>query len=168
MAANRTAGFLDQLRDCQVLEKSQLDELSRSTIVKTDDPSVVARELVQKKWLTSFQVNQVLQGRGRELRLGPYRLLEKLGEGGMGFVYKAHHQKMGRTVALKVIRKEKLSNATAVRRFEQEIRVVSQLSHPNIVTAFDAGQANDTHYFAMEYVEGIDLARRVKKSGPLA
>src|SRR5262249_31596464 len=71
------------------------------------------------------------------------------------------------TVALKVIRKEKLSNAIAIRRFQQEIRVISQLSHPNIVTAFDAGQAGENQYFAMEYVEGIDLARMVKKNGPL-
>jgi serine/threonine protein kinase len=167
MAAMRTAVFLDQLRECQLLERSQLDDLSRSSISKSDDSALIARELVQKKWLTSFQVTQLLQGKGTELRVGPYRLLDRLGEGGMGFVYKAYHQQMGRTVALKVIRKEKLNNAIAIRRFQQEIRVISQLSHPNIVTAFDAGQAGENQYFAMEYVEGVDLARMVKKNGPL-
>src|SRR5262249_53055423 len=158
---------IEQLRESQLLDRGQLDDLSRSSISRSDDPTVVARELVHKKWLTQFQVSQLLANRGQELRVGPYRLVDRLGEGGMGYVYKADHPSMGRTVALKVIRKEKLTNATAVRRFQQEIRVISQLSHPNIVTAYDAGQAGENHYFAMEYVEGIDLARQVKKNGPL-
>src|SRR5262249_7870114 len=107
------------------------------------------------------------KGNGKELVVGPYRLLDRLGEGGMGTVYKAIHMTMGRIVALKVIKKDKLSNPLAVKRFQQEVQTAGKLVHPNIVMAFDAGQLNDTHCFAMEYIEGVDLAKLVKMSGAL-
>src|SRR5207247_8198334 len=111
--------------------------------------------------------SQLAAGRGKELTIGPYRVLDRLGEGAMGQVYKAHHAVMRRTVALKVIRKEYLADPTAVARFYKEVQAAAQLVHPNIVLAYDAGQAGAIHYFAMEYVDGIDLARLVAKSGPL-
>ncbi|MBL8799733.1 MAG: protein kinase, partial [Planctomycetia bacterium] len=116
---------------------------------------------------TPYQVNQLFQGKGRELLLGSYVLLERLGEGGMGQVFKARHQKMGRIIALKLIRKDRLANPVALRRFEQEIRAAAQLSHPNIVTAHDAAQVGETHFLVMEYVEGVDLAKLVRDGGPL-
>src|SRR5262249_31993050 len=64
--------------------------------------------------------------------------------------------------------KERLASEEAVRRFDQEVRAAAQLHHPNIVMAFDAGHFADTHYFAMEYVEGVDLARQVREKGPLS
>jgi serine/threonine protein kinase len=167
MAANRVATFLEQLRESQLLEKAALDEVSRTKLAQGDDPMPLARELLQRNSLTSYQVNMLLQGKGRELAVGPYRLLDRLGEGGMGFVYKARHQTMGRTVALKVIRKERVGSSHNVKRFLQEIRAVSQLSHPNIVTAYDTGQVGDLHYYAMEFVDGVDLSRLVKEKGPL-
>jgi serine/threonine protein kinase len=85
----------------------------------------------------------------------------------MGQVFQARHRHMQRTVALKLIRKEKLANEDAVKRFYQEVQAAAQLHHPNIVVAYDAGPAGTAHYFAMEYVEGTDLARLVRESGPL-
>ena len=117
--------------------------------------------------MTPYQINQLLQGRGHELVLGPYLILERLGEGGAGQVFKARHQKMNRVVALKVIRRELLADAEVVGRFYREIQVVSQLDHPNVVHAYDAGPVGATHFLAMEYVEGTDLGRLVKQSGPL-
>ena len=70
--------------------------------------------------------------------IGQYRLLGRLGEGGMGQVYRATHRHMGRTVALKVIRKERLANADSVQRFYQEVQLASQLNHQNIAIAYDA------------------------------
>src|SRR5262249_46140961 len=122
---------------------------------------------LERGWLTRYQINQVAQGRTKDLVIGSYIVLEPVGEGGMGQVYKARHQHMNRVVALKVIRKERLSNPEAVRRFYKEIQAAAQLAHPNIVLAFDAGQTGQTHYFAMEYIDGIDLSRLVKESGPL-
>ena len=85
----------------------------------------------------------------------------------MGQVFKARHRAMGRIVALKVIRKERLANADAVKRFHAKSRPPPSCTHPNIVLAFDADQVGDTHFFAMEYVEGIDLSQLVKQNGPL-
>src|SRR5208283_3462547 len=167
MVASRVATFLDDLRASQLLDVRQVDEVARAVKLPGDDPTSLAREFVQRKLLTPFQVNHLIRGTSRELILGPYRLLDRVGGGGMGQVFKASHQMLNRVVALKVMRKDKLSNPSAVRRFNQEIRAAAQLVHPNIVMAFDAGQADDTHYFAMEYVEGTDLLKLVKGSGPL-
>src|SRR5207247_1933923 len=94
-------------------------------------------------------------------------LLEKLGEGGMGAVFKARNWKLGHIVAVKLIRKERLANPNVVKRFFREIRAAAQLDHPNIVHAFDADESDGSHFFVMEYVEGIDLAKLVKTQGPL-
>lgn len=85
----------------------------------------------------------------------------------MGQVFKAFHVGMDRIVAIKIIPKDRLSNPVAVSRFYREVRAVAKLSHPNIVIAFDVSQVRDTHFLAMEYVEGIDLAKFVQQSGPL-
>jgi serine/threonine-protein kinase len=106
-------------------------------------------------------------GTDRVAKLGSYELLEQLGEGGMGQVYKARHRGLDRDVALKLIRKERLANPDSLRRFRREIRAVAQLSHPNIVHAFDADEANGTHFLVMEYVAGTNLADLIKKEGPL-
>jgi serine/threonine protein kinase len=100
-------------------------------------------------------------------RLGQYQLLECLGAGGMGQVFKACHALMNRTVALKVLRGQDLDHPDAVRRFHQEIRALARLSHPNIVAALDADQEGDTHFLVMEYVDGVDLAHLVRQNGPL-
>src|SRR5205807_7971457 len=85
--------------------------------------------------------------------LGDYELLEELGKGGMGQVFKARHRKLGRVVALKVIRSRLLAHPQAVRRFQREVRAIARLSHPNIAYAYDAGQSNNISFLAMEYVE---------------
>ena len=97
-----------------------------------------------------------------------YRIVRVLGAGGMGTVYQAEHRIMDRPVALKVINQELTSDPEIVQRFRQEVRAAAKLSHPNIVTAHDAEQTGDLHFLVMEYVEGIDLARFVKRKGPLA
>lgn len=96
-----------------------------------------------------------------------YEILQLLGRGGMGSVYKARHKKMNRVVALKIINAQLLGNAKAVERFHREVEAAAQLHHANIVTAFDADQAGGTHFLVMEFVEGIDLAKYAEKKGPL-
>jgi tRNA A-37 threonylcarbamoyl transferase component Bud32 len=167
MPAGSAVSFLDRLRQCGLLTSEQLAELTHLPEAKDLDPRALARVLLRKGWLTPLQINLVAQGRGQELRVGPYVLLDRLGEGGMGQVYKARHRHLGRVVALKVIRKEKLRSPGAVRRFYREAQAAAHLSHPNIVVAYDADRSGNTHYLAMEYVEGQDLARLVKERGPL-
>src|SRR5262249_8564233 len=92
---------------------------------------------------------------------------ERLGEGGMGQVFKARHRKLGRVVALKLIRKDRLAGPESVRRFYHEIRAASRLVHPNIVHAEDADEIGVLQFFAMEFVDGTDLAKLAKEHGPL-
>jgi CheY-like chemotaxis protein len=96
-----------------------------------------------------------------------YEILARLGSGGMGTVYKARHRLMERLVALKVINPALVGWPEAVRRFRLEIRAAARLTHPNIVAAYDAEQAGDTHFLVMEYVEGISLDRVIADEGPL-
>jgi WD40 repeat protein/serine/threonine protein kinase len=167
MAIVSLDAFVQQLGDSRLLSPAQLEEITKDLITRFPEPKELARHLLKTGWLTPYQVNQLFQGRGHQLVLGRYVLLERLGEGGMGQVFKARHQSMNRIVALKVIRKECLANPDAVRRFQREIQAAGQLTHQNIVIAHDADHVGDTHFFAMEYVEGTDLSRLVREKGPL-
>lgn len=100
-------------------------------------------------------------------RLGDYDLIAKVGAGGMGTVYKAVHRRMHRVVALKVLRAGMQSNPQLLARFEREVRTAAQLSHPNIVTAYDAREDRGLHYLITEFVDGDDLERVVQQQGPL-
>jgi serine/threonine protein kinase/CheY-like chemotaxis protein len=100
-------------------------------------------------------------------QLGQYHILERLGQGGMGMVYKAQHVLLNRIVALKVLRPELVRDAGAVARFRREMRAAGQLAHPNIVQALDARKVKGMHFLVMEFVPGIDLARLVAQLGPL-
>ena len=143
----------------------QQTELNDRLQPKYREPRDLARQLLQRGWLTSFQVNQIFLGRASELIVGPYVLLDRLGEGGAGQVFKAAHRRMDRVAALKMIRKELLSDADAVQRFRREVEVVSQLTHANVVHALDATTIGSGVVLVMEFVEGTDLARLVEKKG---
>jgi serine/threonine-protein kinase len=99
--------------------------------------------------------------------LGQYRLLEPLGKGGMGQVYKAEHLVMKRLVALKLVAPHLVEDADAVARFHAEVQAAARLSHPNVVTAHDAAEFDGRHFLVLEYVDGIDLGRLVQQMGPL-
>jgi serine/threonine protein kinase len=165
MSSARLSLLLAFLREKEFLTKSQWEELAGNP--QFSEISACLRELVRRQWLTRFQVSRFAEGNEKDLVVGPYRLIEPIGEGGMGKVFKARHVRMDRTVALKIIPSECLDNPNAVSRFYREVRAVAQLSHPNIVTAFEVNQEGRTHYFTMELMEGIDLARLVRESGRL-
>src|SRR4051812_30010069 len=116
MAIASNASLLDALRQHHLLDAAQLDEVTRILQSRFPEAKALAGELIRRGWLTPFQANQLLQGKGQDLLLGSYVLLERLGEGGMGAVFKARNWKLGRVVALKLIRKERLDNPDAVRR----------------------------------------------------
>jgi serine/threonine-protein kinase len=133
-----------------------------------DDPRAIARELVKQGMLTPYQANELFLGRGHALTIGAYVLLEKLGEGGMGVVFKARHSRLGRITAVKIIRPDHLSKPEAVRRFRREMRAVAQLDHPNLVRAYDADEIDGKHLLVMEFVEGTTLSRLIQDHGPLS
>lgn len=104
MPSTSTASLLDALRQYHLLDSQQLDQVKS---FQAGEPKALAGELIRRGWLTPFQANQLLQGKGQDLLLGSYVLMERLGEGGMGAVFKAKNWKLGRIVALKLIRKER-------------------------------------------------------------
>lgn len=114
-----------------------------------------------------MNTDRLQQSDALPLSLGRYRLLDELGRGGMGRVYKALHTIMGRVVALKIISPELVSDPVAVEWFLREVRASTQLSHPNIVMAYDANEAEGLRFLVMEYVHGMTLDALVKRQGSL-
>ncbi|MFN2564980.1 MAG: protein kinase [Gemmatimonadaceae bacterium] len=98
---------------------------------------------------------------------GRYRILEVVGAGGMGVVYKAHDRELGEDVAVKVLRREFVSDPTLVERFKREIRLARHISHPNVVRMHDLGESGGVYYLTMEYVEGITVRELIDKRGRL-
>ena len=118
--------------------------------------------------LTRFQARTALDGATESLLFGPYILLDRVGDGGMGVVFKARQTRTGRIDALKVLRADKVGSPTVVRRFLREIEVTSRMEHPHIVRAYDAGVVNSQLYLATEFVDGTDLGTRVLSAGPVS
>jgi len=98
-------------------------------------------------------------------RLGPYAIVTKIGEGGMGQVYKARDTRLDRTVAVKVLPAELALDPGTRSRFEREARAIAALSHPHIYTVHDVGRDNETDYLVMEFLDGESLADRITRTG---
>lgn len=128
----------------------------------------LARGLVRAKRLTEYQAGALLQGKTKGLVIDKYLILDKLGAGGMGMVFKALHRRIKRVVALKVLPPSFAKDETAVRRFHREAEAAAKVSHPNVVAVLDADEFNGLHFFAMEYSAGKDLKRLVEDRGPLS
>jgi serine/threonine protein kinase len=161
--------FVDCLSKSGLMSANEVAALSASLPAdkNTADGNSFASELIKQKKLTPYQASVLSQGQSKGLVFGDYKVLDKLGEGGMGLVFKAQHKVLKRTVALKVLHPAVTQSEEAVRRFHREVEAVARLSHPNIITAYDATTTNGTYMLAMEYAEGIDLGRLVKEQGPL-
>src|SRR5215813_4523267 len=160
--------LLEALREYRLLEEEQLNRLALEVRAHALDAEPLATELRRRGLLTAFQAEQLLAGRAADLVLGTkYVLLDKLGEGGMGAVYKARHRITRGVRAVKLIRSEYLTSKEAVQRFFLEAQAAEKLNHPNIVRAYDAGEDRGRYYFVMEYVEGEDLSKIVRQRGPL-
>lgn len=127
-----------------------------------------ARALVQNGKLTEYQAQEVIAGRGKRLVLGNYLVLSKLGQGGMGVVFKAVHLRMRREVAIKLLATKEARNPLYRQRFQKEIQAAAILHHPNIVTAFDADELEGVPYLVMQYIPGADLESVIKMQGPLS
>ena len=162
------ADLLPIIKSSGALTERQFSEV-RGKVANGDYPAdarALAHRLVHDGLLTDYQVKRFLGGKSHGLTVGKYVILDRLGSGSMGRVYKAHHQLMGRIVALKIIAPEIVTNERVVARFQREMRLVGRLDHPNVVRAFDADQSNGILYIVMEYVSGVSLGQKLKE-GPL-
>lgn len=168
MPLGTVSEFVDALRTSKLLKAAQLDELVRILQPRHSDTPGLAKDLVRRGWLTVYQANQLFQAQGQQLILGPYQITDYLGKGGVSQVFKAWHTGRNCVVALKVINAELLEKPEAVARFQREMHIVTQLSHPNIVQAFDDTPIGVTHFYAMEFIQGTDLNKLVQLNGPLA
>ena len=157
--------FLCYLQKSRLLDRPEIDRLVEAN--QPTDSDAFARALVADKVLTPFQAKSLLRGVWKGLVLGNYVILEKLGQGGMGHVFKARHRNMGRVVCIKILPKSARKNPELMERFRREAQTVAALKHPNIVVGHDADEANGIHFLVMEYIDGKDLSRRVNEQGTL-
>jgi len=131
-------------------------------ITATDvDDDQLAEQLVEMGVLTGYQATQLKAGKTK-LHLGPYIITDFIGQGGMGYVFKAEHELMGRESAVKVLPLHK-QTPEAIANFTREIRMQAKLDHPNLVRAYDAGHDGNVHYLVVEYVPGTDLRQLVRR-----
>lgn len=127
----------------------------------------LASEMIRRGMLTPFQARALIDGKPRGLVLGSYIVLDRLGRGGMSRLFRCMHRQMKRIVALKVLPPSSMKSQQSVERFQREVEAMARLSHPNIVTAFDAGEDKGLRFLAMEYVEGSNLGSLIADRGPL-
>jgi serine/threonine protein kinase len=163
----RLQHFAKQLEESGVLDAETLRDFLPPK-AQPKDSHELARELIRHKKLTRFQAEEAYRGKAQSLVLGNYILLDKIGAGGMGQVFRARHRLLDRVVAVKLLPSGMMQDKSVIERFEREVRAAGKLNHPNIVRAENADQANGVHFLVMEYVDGGDLSKRVKKNGPLA
>src|SRR4029079_11671111 len=128
--------FVKQLEDSGILAGDTIQDFIPPKAAPKDAEEL-ARELIRQKKLTKFQAEEVYRGKGKSLVLGNYLLLEKIGAGGMGQVFKARHRRMGRIAAIKILPTNMTRDAAMTARFGREVRAAARLTHPNIVAAFD-------------------------------
>lgn len=145
----------------QLVEAFQAEGRDLASAAESD----LAEKLIEMGLLNRWQADQMLQGHW-DFRLGPYKLIDSLGYGGMGQVFKAEHTIMGRVVAVKVLPRSK-STPDAIANFHREVRMQAQLDHENLVRAHDAGFDKQVHFLVTEYVPGTDLRKLVRREGAL-
>ncbi len=168
--------FLDLVRKSGVVDEKRLDahiQKLKDAGLLPPEPKKIAGVLIRDGLLTDFQAKNILEGKWKRFKIGKYRVLERIGSGGMGQVYLCEHMLMRRRVAIKVLPTAKAADeeGSALERFYREAKVVAQLDHPNIVHAYDIDMDETSrpplHFLVMEYVDGANLQEIIKKTGPM-
>src|SRR5580698_9037221 len=157
----RKSGMIDENKLTGYIQRRQV---ARGLDVDVRD---FADEMIRDGVLTYFQAEQFLLGKWRGFTIGKYKLLERIGVGGMGQVFLCEHMFMRKRVAIKVLPPAKAEQPAALGRFYREARAAGGLSHPNIVRTHDIDQDGNLHFIVMEYVNGSNLLDIVKKFGPM-
>ena len=157
-----------------LLSEKQLDEAragvrwSHGNVTDANAPPTdlqLADRLIEMGLLNPWQAKQLFDGRTK-FNLGSYWIVDSIGKGGMGQVFKAQLDKVGRAVAIKVLPRSKCT-PEAIANFTREIRALTSLDHPKLVAAVDSGQDGKVHYLVTEYVDGVDLRKLIRRAGPL-
>ena len=165
--------FADIVLREKLLTQEQLDECQvvRASLVKVGIKWSLPQVVQEKGLLPRREIRRVLdlmQGGTRAVKLAGYEILEELGHGAMGCVYKARQVNVDRIVAIKVLSRAATADPKFVERFQREARAVASLRHKNIVAAFDFGEAEGWYYMVMEMVEGLTLRKLLGRTGALA
>ncbi|MFO0803173.1 MAG: WD40 repeat domain-containing serine/threonine protein kinase [Gemmataceae bacterium] len=168
MAVLTSETVLADLRRLPLLSPEQLARVETAAGRHAPGPEKIVKRLTDKGWITPFQAEVLLSGKGGGLAFGHYVLLARLGEGGMGAVFKARHTRLDRIDAVKVIRPDRVASKLIAKRFLREIQLTADLNHPHIIKALDAGQVGSQLYLATEYVAGEDLTKTVHREGALS
>ncbi|MCI0703863.1 MAG: serine/threonine protein kinase [Planctomycetia bacterium] len=155
------SGMVDEQKLSAYLQRREL------TAQVAEDPQSVIDEMVQVGILTYFQAEQFAQGKWRGFTIGKFKLLERIGVGGMGQVFLCEHMFIRKRVAIKVLPPAKADQPAALGRFYREARAAGSLEHANIVRTHDIDQDGDLHFIVMDYVDGANLLEVVKKFGPM-
>lgn len=173
----RAQSLLQELLTCSLVLRGEWESLPaqvRERLFAVTCRQELLTNLVEHGLLTEYQAARVASGKTHGLVLGNYRVLERIGAGGMGVVFKAEHVRLRRQVAIKVLALSLDDSSNALLRFDTEMQAVALLQHPNIVSAIDAGETESPdpetpilHYYVMEYVAGQDLEDYVRQVGPL-
>lgn len=137
--------FCRQMSELGLISESELSHAQTTvdSLPANEATRAFAKTLVRSKKVTVFQAQQIYNGSGATLVLGNYLILDKIGQGGMGVVFKALHRRMDRVVAVKVLPPSMVKSASSIQRFHREVRAAAKLEHPNIVAAFDADEFAD-------------------------
>jgi CheY-like chemotaxis protein len=159
--------FVRNLSDSGLFSAEEIRGMDALADPAPPDADEVARRLIASGSLTVFQAEAVRERNFEQLQIGNYQVLDRLGAGGMGTVYKARHRRMKRIVAIKVLSRNASRSEAFVQRFQREVEAVARLSHPNIVMAYDADEADVGPFLVMEFINGRDLDSEILKRGPL-
>jgi len=169
VASPQRANFRQAALASGLLTKEELEEAIAKLCAASETRRITERTLaqhfVEQGKLNRWQAEQLLNGRVK-WNLGPYRILDAIGQGGMGQVFQAEHTIMRRLVAIKVLPLSK-STPESIQAFRREVQAQAQLDHENLVRAYDAGQDGNVHYLVTEFVPGLDLRRFIKRHGKL-
>ncbi len=164
MADSSIPDFLNALAASQLLTEGQLSTLRKQLVGNPITAEGLAKTLVNQKVLTSWQAQQLFRGQTGFV-LQQYRLLNPIGRGGMGHVFRARAAHIAQDVAVKVMARKLKANETLVSRFRREIRASSKLDSPHIVKTMDAGRVGSVDFMVMEYVNGDQIDRIANRLG---
>ncbi len=159
--------FVWDLRRSNLIDRGQLDQVIGEFLNKNpgSEPPALAQYLVAQGILTEFQADRLLQGKTQGFVLGPFTLMDSLGSGSMGTVYKALSKTDNKWYAIKVLPRRSMWNVRIARR---KVRTFDQCKHPAVVPFVDVGTSGGMHYLAWPFVEGEPLEHLVQREGPLA